>query len=111
QFKNISKSFRYNFWEKEFKALDNVSFSINEGELFAFLVAIGAGKTTLIKILMDFSRQDSGEVLFSPNMGETPNQIRSLIGYLPEKAYLYQHLTGREFLEYTGSLNGIKYAD
>ncbi len=108
QFKNISKSFKYNFWEKEFKALDDVSFSINEGELVGFLGANGAGKTTLIKILMDFSRQNKGEVIFSKTMGETPDQIRSSIGYLPEKAYLYQHLTGREFLEYTGSLNGIE---
>ncbi len=108
QFQEISKSFRYNFWEKEFKALDNVTFSINEGELVGFLGANGAGKTTLIKILMDFSRQDSGKVTFSKKLGETSNQIKSAIGYLPEKAYLYQYLTGREFLEYSGSLNGIK---
>ncbi len=107
-FQEISKSFKYNFWEKEFKALDNVSFSINEGELVGFLGANGAGKTTLIKILMDFSRQDSGQVVFSKSLGETSNQIRASLGYLPEKAYLYQHLTGREFLEYTGGLNGIK---
>ncbi|MGZ3788358.1 MAG: ABC transporter ATP-binding protein [Bacteriovorax sp.] len=107
-FQEISKTFKYNFWDKEFKALDNVSFSINEGELVGFLGANGAGKTTLIKILMDFSRSDSGQVVFSEKMGKTPNQIRASLGYLPEKAYLYQHLTGREFLEYTGSLNGIR---
>lgn len=107
EFKNISKTFQYNFWDKKFKALDDVSFKINEGELVGFLGANGAGKTTLIKILMEFSRQDSGEVHFSRIMGATPNKIKSSIGYLPEKAYLYQHLTGREFLEYTGSLYGI----
>ncbi|MGZ3810012.1 MAG: ATP-binding cassette domain-containing protein, partial [Bacteriovorax sp.] len=91
-FQEISKTFKYNFWDKEFKALDNVSFSINEGELVGFLGANGAGKTTLIKILMDFSRSDSGQVVFSEKMGKTPNQIRASLGYLPEKAYLYQHL-------------------
>lgn len=108
EFQEISKTFKYNFWDKEFKALDNVSFSIKEGELVGFLGANGAGKTTLIKILMDFSRSDSGRVIFSKKMGENPSKIKASIGYLPEKAYLYQHLTGREFLEYTGSLNGIK---
>lgn len=108
QFHEISKTFKYNFWDKKFKALDNVSFSIKEGELVGFLGANGAGKTTLMKILMDFSRPDSGEVKFSKTMGDTPLEVRASIGYLPEKAYLYQHLTGREFLEYTGSLCGIQ---
>lgn len=108
QFHEISKSFKYNFWDKKFKALDNVTFSINEGELVGFLGANGAGKTTLIKLLMDFSRPDSGEVKFSEAMGDNPTLIRAAIGYLPEKAYLYQHLTGREFLEYTGSLCGVE---
>lgn len=107
QFHEISKTFKYNFWDKKFKALDNISFSINEGELVGFLGANGAGKTTLMKILMDFSRPDSGEVKFSNTMGDTPLDVRASIGYLPEKAYLYQHLTGREFLEYTGRLCGI----
>lgn len=108
QFHEISKTFKYNFWDKKFKALDNVSFSIKEGELVGFLGANGAGKTTLMKILMDFSRPDSGEVKFSKTMGDTTLEVRASIGYLPEKAYLYQHLTGREFLEYTGSLCGIQ---
>lgn len=108
QFHEISKTFKYNFWDKKFKALDNVSFSIKEGELVGFLGANGAGKTTLMKILMDFSRPDSGEVKFSKIMGDNPLEVRASIGYLPEKAYLYQHLTGREFLEYTGRLCGIQ---
>ena len=59
EFENIEKKFRYNFWEKDFLALDNVSFEIKTGDLVGFLGANGAGKTTLIKILMDFVRQDS----------------------------------------------------
>lgn len=110
KFSGISKSFKYNFWDKEFKALDDVSFSINEGELVGFLGANGAGKTTLIKILMSFSPQNLGEVIFDAKMGSTPNEILASMGYLPEKAYLYPHLTGREFLEFTGSLNGIEHS-
>jgi ABC-2 type transport system ATP-binding protein len=107
QFNNITKKFRHNFWDKEFIAVDNVSFKIEAGDLVGFLGANGAGKTTLIKILMDFSRQTSGEVMFDKIMGESPSEIKSSIGYLPERPYLYPHLTGREFLEYVGNLNSI----
>lgn len=107
EFVNITKKFQANFWEKHFLALDNVSFQIKAGDLIGFLGANGAGKTTLIKILMDFSRQTSGEVRFNKTLGTTPEQIKSNVGYLPERAYLYQHLTGREFLEYAGSLSAI----
>lgn len=107
EFVNISKKFQNHFWEKNILALDNVSFQIHEGDLVGFLGANGAGKTTLIKILMDFSRQTSGELKFGSILGENVLEVKSNIGYLPERAYLYQHLTGREFLEYTGSINSI----
>ena len=107
EFVNISKKFQNHFWEKNVLALDNVSFQIHQGDLVGFLGANGAGKTTLIKILMDFSRQTSGELKFSSALGNNSLEIKSQIGYLPERAYLYQHLTGREFLEYTGAINSI----
>lgn len=107
EFVNISKKFQNHFWEKSFLALNDVSFKIEAGDLVGFLGANGAGKTTLIKILMDFSRQDHGVVKFDKELGQTPTEIRSNMGYLPERAYLYQHLTGREFLSYVGSLNNI----
>lgn len=107
EFVNISKKFQNHFWEKNVLALDNVSFKIHKGDLIGFLGANGAGKTTLIKILMDFSRSTSGELKFDNSFGKDILEVRSKIGYLPERAYLYQHLTGREFLEYTGLINGI----
>lgn len=107
EFVNISKKFQNHFWEKNVLALDNVSFQIHEGDLIGFLGANGAGKTTLIKILMDFSRSTSGDLKFEKSFGKDILEVRSKIGYLPERAYLYQHLTGREFLEYTGSINSI----
>lgn len=106
-FINITKKFQNNFWEKEFYALNNITFEIKKGDLVGFLGANGAGKTTLIKILMDFSRQTSGKITYSSDLGVTPSEIRSSIGYLPERAYLYHHLTGREFLSYVGALNSI----
>jgi ABC-2 type transport system ATP-binding protein len=107
-FVHITKKFQANFWEKPFTAVDDVSFSIQQGDLVGFLGANGAGKTTLIKILMDFSRQDSGKIIFSRSLGKTLLDVKSSIGYLPERAYLYPHLTGREFLNYVGSLAGVE---
>jgi len=106
-FINITKKFRNNFWEKEHYALNGISFQIKEGALVGFLGANGAGKTTLIKCLMDFSRQDSGAIKFSEKLGKDIQEIKSNIGYLPERAYLYQHLTGREFLNYSAKLNRV----
>jgi ABC-2 type transport system ATP-binding protein len=108
EFDNISKKFQNNFWEKEFHALQGVSFKIGKGDLVGFLGANGAGKTTLIKTLMDFSRQDSGQIIFDKILGSTPNEIKSNIGYLPERAYLYPYLTGREFLNLIASLHSIE---
>lgn len=107
EFLNITKTFRNNFWDKEFLAVDDVSFKIEAGDLVGFLGANGAGKTTLIKILMDFSRQSTGRIKFDQTMGQSLNEIKSSIGYLPERPYLYPHLTGQEFLEYVGKLNSI----
>jgi len=106
-FNHISKKFKYHFWDKEYLALDDISFHIKEGDLVGFLGANGAGKTTLIKILMDFSRQDSGDVNFSKSLGHDLLTIKSSIGYLPERAYLYPHLTGREFLQFMGEISEI----
>jgi ABC-2 type transport system ATP-binding protein len=111
KFLNITKKFKNNFWEKSNFALNDVSFEIKSGDLVGFLGANGAGKTTLIKILMDFSRADSGRLEFSPKLGTTPEIIKSHMGYLPERAYLYPHLTGREFLNYVGLISTIPKSD
>ena len=108
EFSHITKKFQANCWEKEFIAVNDVSFKIETGDLVGFLGANGAGKTTLIKILMDFSRQTSGEIIFDQTMGQSLNEIKSSIGYLPERPYLYPHLSGREFLEYVGKINSIE---
>ena len=107
EFVNITKKFKTNFLEKDFFALSGVSFKIKQGDLVGFLGANGAGKTTLIKTLMGFSQQTSGEIIFDKVLGDKTLDVKNNIGYLPEKAYLYQHLTGREFLNYTGTLNKI----
>lgn len=84
------------------KALDNVSFKINKGELVGFLGPNGAGKSTMMKIITGFLPPDSGEVLVNGQKVVSENlQIRKNIGYLPENNPLYTDLFVKEFLEIT----------
>ena len=103
--KQIKKSFKTDLLAQPFVALDDVSFEIPEGALVGFLGANGAGKTTSLKIIMDFIRPDSGEVEFSPSMGQSKMDIFRKIGFLPERPYFYPNLTGKEFLTMLGKLS------
>jgi ABC-2 type transport system ATP-binding protein len=92
----VNKTFRGGLFEKDRQVLRDVSFSLLLGQTTGFVGSNGAGKTTTIKCLFDFIRPDSGDILF---FGETlSNKIKTRIGYLPERPYLYEFLTGEEFL-------------
>lgn len=110
-FENVTKKFNGNFWEKSQPVLNDVSFSIKQAEVVGFLGANGAGKTTAIKALLGFISVDTGQVIFEGfGSSDRAGFIKNL-GYLPEKTYVYQHLTGREFLEYVGSLHRVSKFD
>lgn len=110
-FENITKKYRANFWEKSLSVLDEVNFTINQSEVVGFLGANGAGKTTTIKILLGFIKETSGNVIFNGFSDRGRSGFVDVLGYLPEKTYVYQHLTGLEFLHYMGDLHGIKKND
>ncbi|MGB0453859.1 MAG: ABC transporter ATP-binding protein [Bacteriovoracaceae bacterium] len=111
EFKSISKTFRTEFWKPGFKALDELNFKLQAGSLTGFLGANGAGKTTSLKILFQFIKADQGEVLFDESLGSDWGEIRSNIGFVPERPYFYPHLTGREFLFFMGGLNNVSKAE
>lgn len=75
--------------------------------MVGFLGANGAGKTTSLKIIMDFIRPTQGEVNFSPVLGTTREEIFRNIGFLPERPYFYQNLTGNDFLLFMGRLTDL----
>lgn len=104
---NLDKKFQTDFWSKPFNALENLSFSIPDGKIIGFLGANGAGKTTSIKIIMDFIKPTSGEIIYSSKLGKDFQEIRQNIGFVPERPYFYPHLTGLEFLKYMGNLNSL----
>jgi ABC-2 type transport system ATP-binding protein len=75
--------------------------------MVGFLGANGAGKTTSLKIIMDFIRPTSGEVKFGADLGVSKLEIRRNLGFLPERPYFYPNLTGLEFLYFMGTLSEI----
>lgn len=107
QFNAITKVFKTDLITQSFVALDEVSFDIPEGTMVGFLGANGAGKTTSMKIIMDFIRADKGTVSFSEKMGRNRLEIFKNIGFLPERPYFYPNLTGYEFLDFMGSLSEL----
>src|SRR5690554_2784673 len=91
------------------KALDNVSFQVQKGELLGFLGPNGAGKSTLMKIVTGFLPSTSGEVWIDDKQMTTGNTaIRKHIGYLPEHNPLYTDLYVRESLEITAGFYRLK---
>ncbi|MCP4913869.1 MAG: ABC transporter ATP-binding protein [Oligoflexia bacterium] len=109
EFQDVTKSFSTDFWKPKVEVLRNLSFQVKEGKCTGFLGANGAGKTTSIKILFKFITHDSGQVLYSSQLGKNWNEIRSNIGFMPERPYFYPELTGNEFLKYMLSISGIKF--
>lgn len=97
--KNLTKVFKGDFWKKPFTAVDNISFSVQRGEIFGFLGLNGAGKTTTIKILMSLIYPTSGNATI---MGKsvTDVKIKNKIGFLPENPYFYDYLKTEEFLDF-----------
>ena len=89
-------------------AVDNVSLCVESGELFVFLGPNGAGKTTTIKILTGLLRPTSGKASIAGiDVVESPIEVKKIMGYLPEDPFLYDKLTGREFLQFISDMHGI----
>src|SRR5882724_2543010 len=103
---NLTKDYDVGFWRKrKVRALDGLSLSVEQGEIFGFLGANGAGKTTTLKLLMRLIYPTAGNArILGRDIGEVAMHHR--IGYLPENPYFYYYLTAREFLEYCAELFG-----
>src|SRR5437870_13525982 len=86
-------------------AVDNLDLRIERGELFAFLGPNGAGKTTTIKMICGLLYPTTGTVRVGGfDILTEGDQARQLISYLPDVPYLYEKLTGREFLQFIADM-------
>jgi ABC-2 type transport system ATP-binding protein len=93
-----------NFGSK--RAVDQLDLTVHSGELFAFLGPNGAGKTTTIKMICGLLTPTAGTVRVGGHDAST-RQARQLIGYVPDQPYLYDKLTGREFLKFVVEMYGL----
>ncbi len=89
-------------------AVDNLSLSVRAGELFAFLGPNGAGKTTTIKLITGLLRPDRGDIqVCGHHIGSNGVAAKAQLAYVPDQPFLYEKLTGREFLYFVAELYGI----
>lgn len=87
------------------KALDNISFSIDTGQVIGFLGPNGAGKSTMMKIITGFLPPDTGNIIVEGiNAIDNPLEIKRLIGYLPEHNPLYLEMYVKEYLAFVAGI-------
>jgi ABC-2 type transport system ATP-binding protein len=110
EIKNLTKQYPVPMKREVVNAVDNLSVTVGEGEVFGFLGANGAGKTTTIKILLGliYATQGDAQVLGKP-AGDI--EAKHKIAYLPESPYFYEHMTAREIVTFYAQLFGMKLED
>lgn len=92
----------------DFVAVDNISFSVNKGEIFGFLGANGAGKTTAIKMLSGLLQPSSGHAtVMGYNVYKQSEDIKRNIGYMSQRFSLYDDLTVLENMKFYGGIYGL----
>lgn len=100
---NLTKEF------KELKAVDNLSFSVREGEVYGFLGQNGAGKSTTIRMLLTLIKPTDGTIeIFGMNLQQHRKEILKQIGAIIERPDLYNYLTALENIQLFAKLSGIK---
>jgi ABC-2 type transport system ATP-binding protein len=104
----LTKDYYLGFWRpRPYRALDALTMTVEEGEVFGFLGPNGAGKSTTLKLLMGliFPTSGSARILGKP-VGDL--ETRRRLGFLPENPSFYDHLTAEELLEYFAGLSGLR---
>lgn len=89
----------------KFVAVNNLSLTIREGEVFGFLGVNGAGKTTTLRMLAGILKPTSGKLrICGYDLENQPREAKSITGFIPDRPYIYSKLTGREFLYFVADL-------
>ena len=100
---NLTKKFG------SFIAVDDISLTVPAGQFFGFLGPNGAGKTTTIKMMTGLFTPTSGSIKINGfDVARQPLEAKSTFGYIPDHPYLYDKLTGREFIYYMGGLYNME---
>lgn len=94
-----------------FMAVDNISFDVRPGEIYGFLGPNGAGKTTTIRMLIGLLYPTEGSItICGADMAKEPEAAKQVTGFVPDRPFLYEKLTAREYLRFVGGLYGVGQA-
>jgi len=105
ELRNIAKTYG------SYTALHQLNLSVPSGEVFGFIGPNGAGKTTTIKIIGGILSPTGGTVRIAGiDMARDPVAAKQRIGFIPDRPYLYEKLTGMEFLQFTADVYGVSHA-
>jgi ABC-2 type transport system ATP-binding protein len=104
---NVNKSYN-----GKIKAVDDVSLTINDGEIFGFLGPNGAGKTTTIKMITGILKADNGDIkLNGINISESPLEAKRQFGFVPDNPDMFLKLKGIEYLNFMGDIYNVNKED
>ncbi len=103
RFENLTKYYR------GIKAVDGLNLQIPQGTIFGFIGPNGAGKTTTIKMMAGVLRPTSGRIYINGlDIAKEPSKTKRIIGFIPDRPFLYEKLSGVEFLRFKAGLYGMK---
>src|SRR6202165_3157738 len=106
EIRNVTKRYA------DFTAVDDISLTVSRGEIYGFLGPNGAGKTTTIRILAGLSLPTSGLVrIDGVDLAADGLRAKAMTGYVPDRPYLYEKLTGRELLQFVANLYGKEWEE
>jgi ABC-2 type transport system ATP-binding protein len=92
-------------------AVDNLNIEVAPGEIFGFLGPNGAGKTTTIRVMMGILRASSGRVILGEHdVQQEPQQAKAIAGFIPDRPFIYEKLSGKEFLTFIAKLHRMETA-
>lgn len=95
EIKNVTKKYG------DKKALDNVSFTVNDGDIFAFIGHNGAGKTTLIKSIVGIHDFDEGDILINNiSIKDSPVECKKLMAFVPDNPETYEHMKAIDYINF-----------
>lgn len=103
RFENLTKIYR------GIKAVDDLNLQIPRGTIFGFIGPNGAGKTTTIKMMAGVLRPTRGRIYIDGvDIAKEPSKVKRIIGFIPDRPFLYEKLSGSEFLRFKAGLYGMK---
>jgi len=103
RFENLTKYYR------GIKAVDGLNLQIPQGTIFGFIGPNGAGKTTTIKMMAGVLRPTSGRIYINGlDIAKEPSKTKRILGFIPDRPFLYEKLSGVEFLRFKAGLYGMK---